>query len=452
MGARRHTKGFRATAAAVLTAALAALPAIALGTAAAPAATNHKAFAAPKSGYIVYWDQNEEQDYYASANHSQGQLETPWDPNGQMCIVPHTNGKWVIGYDPTNPSQHNPGGPPHHPFKQPPDGVELNNPNGTSTHHNLFVPGRFHDGKGTPGGDTPPDSKGVYNGQSTYTGCATDSKGNVFGADIATAQGDFPVPTSGRLVEWFAPKYTTYCILYGPTTGGVGPHHVDGTGGLAQPGMMTTMANNNLLLPVAGGSDGQLIGGQVWELDHSSFPTSAAQCPGGMYPRSKFKYTVWLQGHPDYMPFPMAVAHDPTCDCYAVDTAFGSPAIEWYTDKGTPVAGHATIAGETVQQLGQLPNGFNPFGMAFAPDGTLYFVDIHLACTGVLQNCGAGNQVGRVLRVTFTNGQPSAPAVINSGFNFPTSVTICVIGHGACPWPSHKTPPPNRAASAPTGG
>lgn len=413
--------------------------------------SSHDSFSKPTSGYIVYWDQNEEEDYYTSAGNTQGQLETPWDPNGQMCIVPHTGGKYVAGYDPTNPSQHNPGGPPHHPFKQPPDGVELQNANGTWAHQNLYVPGPFHMYKGSTGGDTPPDSKGIYNGQSTYTGCATDSKGDVFGADIATAQGSFPVPSSGRLVEWFAPTFKTYCILYGPDQGGVGPHHVDGSGGLAQPGMMATMANGNILLPVAGASNGQLIGGQVWELDKSSFPTSAAQCPNGIYPRSDFKYTVWLQGTPDFMPFPMAVAHDPTCDCYAVDTAFGSPAVEWFTDQGTPVAGHATIAGESVNELGKEPNGFNPFGMAFAPDGTLYFVDIHLSCTGVLQNCGPGNGEGRIMRVTFTDGHANAPTVINSHFDFPTSVTICVIGHGTCPFPSHKTPPPNHTTAAEMG-
>ncbi len=60
-----------------------------------------KTVSPPRSGYVVYWDQNEEEDYYASADNSLGQLETPWDPNGQMCVVPHTNGDYVVGYDPT---------------------------------------------------------------------------------------------------------------------------------------------------------------------------------------------------------------------------------------------------------------------------------------------------------------------------------------------------------------
>ena len=68
-------------------------------------------FAAPTSGYVVYWDQDEEEDYYASANGTQGQLITPWDPNGQMCLLNDGTGRFVVGYDPTNPSQHNPGAP-----------------------------------------------------------------------------------------------------------------------------------------------------------------------------------------------------------------------------------------------------------------------------------------------------------------------------------------------------
>ena len=63
-----------------------------------------------------------------------------------------------------------------------------------------------------------------------------------------------PPPSSGRLVEWFAPSYKSYCIVYGPTTGGVGPHHVDGTGGLAQPGTMAVASNDDLLVPNVGTS------------------------------------------------------------------------------------------------------------------------------------------------------------------------------------------------------
>ncbi len=94
----------------------------------------------------------------------------------------------------------------------------------------------------------------MFNNNQTYTGCAVDKAGDVFGNDIATAQGAYPPPSSGRLVEWFAPKYTTYCIVYGPTAAGVGPHHTDGTGGLAQPGMMALADNGDVLVPNVGTS------------------------------------------------------------------------------------------------------------------------------------------------------------------------------------------------------
>ncbi|MGO8872213.1 MAG: hypothetical protein ACLQPH_12590 [Acidimicrobiales bacterium] len=64
--------------------------------------------------------------------------------------------------------------------------------------------------------------------------------------------------------------------------------------------------------------------------------------------------------------------------------------------------------------------------MAFAPDGTLYFIDIHFTCTGPLTGCGSANYGGRVMKVAFTNGQPAAPVAIATGSDFPTSVMVCV--------------------------
>ena len=77
-----------------------------------PAGRSAKTFPAPHSGYLVYWDQDEEVDYYESANHSQGQLMAPWDLNGQVCLLNDGTGRWVGGSDPTNESQHNPAGHP----------------------------------------------------------------------------------------------------------------------------------------------------------------------------------------------------------------------------------------------------------------------------------------------------------------------------------------------------
>jgi len=75
--------------------------------------------------------------------------------------------------------------------------------------------------------------------------------------------------------------------------------------------------------------------------------------------------------------------------------------------------------------------------MAFAPDGTLYFIDIHVVCKGLLTGCGPGDYLGRVMKVTVANGQPSAPVAVASGFDFPTSVTVCVpSATTVCPYPT----------------
>jgi hypothetical protein len=281
------------------------------------------------------------------------------------------------------------------------------------------------------GTDSPPTASGSFNANQTYTGCAVDAQHNVFGADIATAQGSFPPPSSGRLIEWFAPNYTTYCIVYGPNTGGVGPHHVDGTGGLGQPGAMAVAANGDLLVPSAGTAS-------VLRIAHTSLPTGAGDCPGGTYPRSRVHLSTFFKG----LGFPAGVAADPTCHCYAIDSYIGNPSIVWVDANGKPVGGRGTVPGTTVGDLGKNPDQYNPFGLAFAPDGTLYFVDIHVTCKGLLSGCGPAGYGGRVMKVTFTNGQPATPVVVASGFDFPTSVTVCVPAKTVCPYPSGTITPP----------
>ncbi|MGO9343255.1 MAG: hypothetical protein ACLP6E_12180 [Acidimicrobiales bacterium] len=379
-----------------------------------------------RPGYLVYWDQNEEVDFLSMPSGVKGELLPPWDLNGQICILP--DGRFVGGYDPTLPSQHDLGG--LKPYKQPGDGEELDDPDGAFSGQTLYVPGPYKMPGQSIGSDSPPSANGVFNNNQTYTGCAIDAAGNVFGNDIATAQGQYPPPSSGRLVEWFAPSYTTYCIVYGPTTGGFGPHHTDGSGGLAQPGMMALADNGDLLVPNVGTSS-------VLRFAASSLPTGAAQCPGGIYPRSKVQVSTFAS-----VSFPAGIAKDPTCNCFAISSYIGNPSIRWVTDDGQPEPGRESVPGTTIAELGKNPDQYNPFGMAFAPDGTLYFIDIHIVCSSGLSGCGPGNYDGRVMKVTFTDGQPSTPMAVATGFDFPTSVTVCVPATTVCPYPTGKIVPP----------
>ena len=378
-------------------------------------------------GYLVYWDQNEEVDVLSMPKGTLGQLLPAWDLNGQVCIFP--NGRFVGGYDPTLPGQRNLGSA--KPYKQPADGEELDEPNGSFSGQTLYVPGPYTMPGQKIGGDSPPTPDGVFNNNQTYTGCAVDRHGNVFGADIATAQGDYPPPSSGRLVEWFAPHYTTDCILYGPTSGGVGPHHVDGTGGLAQPGTMALAANDDLLVPNVGTTS-------VLRFSHASFPTSAAHCPGGVYPRAKIQMSTFVSG----LSFPAGIAKDPTCGCYAVSSFIGDPSIIWVGANGQPEQGRGSVPGTPLADMGKSPDQYNPFGVAFAPDGTLYFVDIHITCKSGLSGCGPASYGGRVMRVTFTDGRPGTPTIVAGGFDFPTSVTVCVPAKMRCPYPTGRIKTP----------
>ena len=121
-------------------------------------------------GYLVYWDQNEEEDFLSMPSGTQGQLVPAWDPNGQMCVLP--DGRFVVGYDPTLAGQDNLGSA--KPYKQPADGEELDEPNGSFSGQTLYVPGPYKMPGQTIGSDSPPTANGVFNNNQTYTGCAID--------------------------------------------------------------------------------------------------------------------------------------------------------------------------------------------------------------------------------------------------------------------------------------
>jgi hypothetical protein len=384
------------------------------------------------AAYYVYWDQNEQEDVLSMPSGRITQLIPPWDANGQMCVFPDGSGRFVTGYnpttDPTNPGYTKP-------VMQPPVGEAVWNSDGSFSGQTLYVPGRYKLPGQTVGGDIPPDSDGQYNNNGTMTGCVFDPAGNLFASDLGTAQGQFPSPDDGRLIEWFAPSYTTYCIVDGPSRGGVGPHHVDGTAGLTQPGELASSREGDILVPQAGPAAAP-FNGRVVRYDAAALPKSAAQCPDGLYPKDKLKKWTFIQGNPNLLPFSQSVVFDQHCRCWAAASIIGDPAIAWFTRQGKQDVSMGTVPGETITQVGQ-PNGYNPFGIAVAPGGVVYFADIHIVCTAPLTNCGPASNGGRIMRVTFTDdGKPNRPVPVASGYNFPTSVTVCVPARQLCPLPA----------------
>lgn len=406
------------------------------------ALTSGTAAARPDGKTYVYWDQNEEQAFINPPATTVSVLTPTWDPNGQMCLLPDGSGRYVTGYNPTNPDGQgdNPGS--KRPFKDPPVGEALWNRDGTFTGTTFYVPGPYKNTKqggastNNPdaGGDIPPDTGSAgahFNNNGTFTGCAFGRNGNLYASDLGTAQGDFPPPDSGRLIMWFAPDYKDACIVVGPTAGGDGPHHVDGTGGLRNPGTMTADKDGNIYVPEAGSVDaaGNPGHGRVLELDTTTVPQSAAQCPNQL-PMSKPTITPFISN--DQQPFTLGIATDPTCDCFAVTNVFGGPAIAWYDRAGQPMTSRPSVPGGT---------DFNPFGLAFTSDGTLYFVDIHL--TQGKSGFGPTDGAGGLYKVTFAaDHTPSAPQRIAGGMSFPTSVTSCDGTRQLCPAPAKDNGPP----------
>ena len=325
---------------------------------------------------------------------TQGQLVPPWDPNGQMCLLP--DGRFVVGLRP-------------HPARpaQPRQRQALQaagRRRGARRAQRLVqradpVRARaLQDAGRRPSAATrrrPPTASSTTTRPTP--GCAVDKTGNVFGNDIATAQGDYPPPSSGRLVEWFAPNYTTYCIVYGPTTGGTGPHHTDGSGGLAQPGMMALADNGDLLVPNVGTSS-------VLRFAHVSLPTSAGGLPGRDLPPHQGADLDVREGT---LRFPAGVAKDPTCDCFAVSSYIGNPVHPvGHRRRASPSPGRGTVPGTTIADLARARTSTTPSAWPSPPTGRCTSSTSTSCARALLDRVRPGRHEGRVMKVTFTDGQP----------------------------------------------
>ena len=407
---------------------------------------------------LVYWDQNEEQDALTQ-NGQLVQLVAPWDPNGQMCIFPAAAGRpgqFVTGYNPTLPSQHNLGS--LLPLKDPPVGMAVWDNHGSFTGQTIYVPGPYALPGSDIGGDIPPDDSstfctdgktsncksdadcpngsrcsGTFNNNGSFTGCAFDSKGDLFAADIGQAQGSAASPDQGRIIEWFPPDYTAYCIIFGPITGGVGPHHVNGSGGLSNPGMMAVDPQDDLYVPESGAL-------RVLRFDHSVLPRGPEGCgPDNLL---TVPYTVLVaQVVPGAILAWSGIARDPSCstdttNCWAVTnvlsgTALGGigDAVYWFGDDGKPIAGKGPIP----------KRDYQPFGISITASGDVFFIDIGLTCNS--SGCDTVDDGGNLYKVSFANGMLSAPVKIATGLNFPTSVTVCDPSERACPGPVSQATP-----------
>ena len=262
-----------------------------------------------RPGYLVYWDQNEEVDFLYMPG-AQGQLLPAWDLNGQVCVLPAGASSAAT----TRRCPASATSAASSPTSSRPTGRSSNCPTARSAVRPSPCPGPYKMPGQTVGQDSPPTADGSSTTTRPTPAAPSTSTQNIFGADIATAQGDYPPPSSGRLVEWFARAYRTSCIVYGPTVGWrrPAPHRRQRRAGPA--GRHGLAPNGDLLVPNVGTQS-------VLRFARSSLPTSVAQCPGGAYPRVEGQLSKFVRG----VSFPAGVARDPACGCYAVSSFIGTP-------------------------------------------------------------------------------------------------------------------------------
>jgi hypothetical protein len=113
--------------------------------------------------------------------------------------------------------------------------------------------------------------------------------------------------------------------------------------------------------------------------------------------------------------------------------------VAFYDDGGQPTSAKASI-----------PAGkYSPFGIAVAPSGEVFFVDIGLTCTA--SGCDTVTNGGGVFKVSFTAGVPSTPERVAGGLNFPVGVTVCDATRQTCPEPLPNAPLVPPAGPSPGG-
>ena len=121
------------------------------------------------------------------------------------------------------------------------------------------------------------------------------------------------------------------------------------------------------------------------------------QCPGGIYPRSKVHVSTFVNG----LGLPRRGGQGPDVRLLRREQLHRQPRHRLgRRRRASPNPVAARCPARPIAELGKAPSQYNPFGMAFAPDGTLYFVDIHVACKALLTGCGPASYQGRVMKVT----------------------------------------------------
>ena len=323
--------------------------------------------AKPATGQVVLIAQNEELDVYDISTHTlrPQPLVKPSDwVNGTPCFIPGDKaGRFVEADD--NPSD----GPDHF------DGD-------TNPFFGVFTKGGSRDFTAPYG--TLGRIGGLPASDPAHTedpaGCAFDAAGNLFGIDVGfnhtPGQGD------GKIVEFFAPDYTTHCVI---------------DSGLDQPGMVAFDSAGRLYVPESGA-------GQIQR--YSNFPAGAGAC-GTTVPTEE----LWSVG----LGTPIGIVPAPGGG-WAVSSVL-VPAGVFHVSE---VNGVGVVDGVLASPG---PTTGTPFGLAYDAGGNLYYADL-----GVGPNPDPTDPLDAVpgagaLR-SVPAGAPPVPQALATGMSFPDGVAV----------------------------
>jgi len=215
-------------------------------------------------------------------------------------------------------------------------------------------------------------------------GCAFGKDKQLFTSDIGT--GDFGA-TDGKFMVFFPSDYDEACLL-DIEVRTAGTIAIDDDGSV----LLTESVPPGKVLRYSG-----------------PFPESAGECGTVKPAKSTFIEDPEVGT-------PLGIARAPNGGWY-VSSVYVPPAIREY--------GHD---GAFVRVIAEGDDIGNPAGIAVAEDGTIYYADLGLSLTtgdDGQPNIGPEDGKGTVRKIEFdADGNPQAPVIIGSGFDYPDAVSI----------------------------
>jgi len=210
-------------------------------------------------------------------------------------------------------------------------------------------------------------------------GCAFDSQQRLFVTDVGE---ESFTGASGKLILFFPPDYTTYCIL---------------SDALHTAGSVAVEDSGNVIVA-------ETSGGDVLRFSQP-FPKDSDGCD------TPADTSIFVKD-PNVVT-PAGIARAPNGNWY-ISSVFAPKAINEYDKDGAFV--RTIVSGDAIG---------NPEGIAVDSNGTIYYADLGLVQDKDHPLPHPGKDKGTVRKITFdAAGKPEAPVIMGKGLNFPDGVSV----------------------------